>query len=91
MIRRLGIAVLCTLGLVASASAVAAETRPVKTENTARALFAGGCFWCIEADFEKLPGAIGAGSFWTGMVDFVGGASAQEVADKIQASWDAIK
>ena len=40
---------------------------------------------------DLMPGAIGAGSFWTGMVDFVGGASAQEVADKIQASWDAIK
>jgi peptide-methionine (S)-S-oxide reductase len=65
MIRRLGIAVLCTLGLVASASAVAAETTPVKTEKTATALFAGGCFWCIEADFEKLPGVIGAESGYT--------------------------
>jgi peptide-methionine (S)-S-oxide reductase len=65
MIRRLGIAVLCTLGLVASASAVAAKTTPVKTEKTATALFAGGCFWCIEADFEKLPGVIGAESGYT--------------------------
>jgi alpha-glucoside transport system substrate-binding protein len=40
---------------------------------------------------DLMPGAIGAGSFWTGMVDFVGGASAQETGDKIQASWDAIK
>ncbi len=40
---------------------------------------------------DLMPGAIGAGSFWTGMVDFVGGASAQDVADQIQASWDAIK
>jgi alpha-glucoside transport system substrate-binding protein len=40
---------------------------------------------------DLMPGAIGAGSFWTGMVDFVGGKSAQEVADGIQASWDAIK
>ena len=40
---------------------------------------------------DLMPGPVGAGSFWTGMVDFVGGASAQEVADKIQASWDAIK
>jgi peptide-methionine (S)-S-oxide reductase len=65
MIRRLGIAVLCTLGLVASASAVAAKPTPVKTEKTATALFAGGCFWCIEADFEKLPGVIGAESGYT--------------------------
>ncbi|MEO9298169.1 ABC transporter substrate-binding protein [Devosia alba] len=40
---------------------------------------------------DLMPGAIGAGSFWTGMVDFVGGKSAQEVGDEIQASWDAIK
>jgi alpha-glucoside transport system substrate-binding protein len=40
---------------------------------------------------DLMPGAVGAGSFWTGMVDFVGGKSAQEVADGIQASWDAVK
>jgi alpha-glucoside transport system substrate-binding protein len=40
---------------------------------------------------DLMPGAIGAGAFWTGMVDYVGGKSAQEVADSIQASWDAIK
>ena len=36
---------------------------------------------------DLMPGAVGAGSFWTGMVDYVGGKSAQEVADAIQASW----
>jgi alpha-glucoside transport system substrate-binding protein len=40
---------------------------------------------------DLMPGAVGAGSFWTGMVDFVGGKSAQDVADAIQKSWDAIK
>ena len=40
---------------------------------------------------DLMPGAIGAGSFWTGMVDYTSGKSAKEVADKIQASWDAIK
>ena len=35
-----------------------------------------------------MPGAIGAGAFWTGMTDFVNGASSKDVADKIQAAWD---
>ena len=40
---------------------------------------------------DLMPGAVGAGTFWTGMVDFVGGADAQAVADRIQESWDALK
>ncbi|MGR3803268.1 ABC transporter substrate-binding protein [Marinibacterium profundimaris] len=40
---------------------------------------------------DLMPGAVGAGSFWTGMVDYVGGKDAQAVADDIQSSWDGIK
>jgi alpha-glucoside transport system substrate-binding protein len=40
---------------------------------------------------DLMPGAIGAGSFWTGMVDFVSGESAQSVADDIEKSWSEIK
>ncbi len=40
---------------------------------------------------DLMPGAIGAGTFWTGMVDYVSGADAKTVADAIQKSWDAIK
>jgi peptide-methionine (S)-S-oxide reductase len=32
---------------------------------TATAIFAGGCFWCTESDFEKLPGVIAAESGYT--------------------------
>ena len=48
----------------------AAEAQPAKPAQmvgvTAPAIFAGGCFWCMEADFEKLPGVISAESGYTG-------------------------
>jgi alpha-glucoside transport system substrate-binding protein len=40
---------------------------------------------------DLMPGAVGAGSFWTGMVDYVGGKDAETVTTTIQKSWDAIK
>ncbi|MBN9256773.1 MULTISPECIES: ABC transporter substrate-binding protein [unclassified Mesorhizobium] len=40
---------------------------------------------------DLMPGKIGAGSFWTGMIDLVGGKPAKDVAADIQKSWDAIK
>ncbi len=40
---------------------------------------------------DLMPGKIGAGAFWTGMVDFVGGKSAADTAGEIQKAWDAIK
>jgi peptide-methionine (S)-S-oxide reductase len=27
-------------------------------DKTAKAIFGGGCFWCVEADFDKVPGVI---------------------------------
>ncbi|UWR01343.1 ABC transporter substrate-binding protein (plasmid) [Rhodobacteraceae bacterium S2214] len=36
---------------------------------------------------DLMPGAVGAGSFWTGMVDYAGGKDAAEVAAGIQSSW----
>jgi len=40
---------------------------------------------------DLMPGGVGAGSFWTGMVDYAGGKSAEDVANAIQDSWDALK
>jgi len=35
-------------------------------QNQAVAIFAGGCFWCMEAPFEKLPGVTSVISGYTG-------------------------
>ncbi|MBT54531.1 MAG: alpha-glucoside ABC transporter substrate-binding protein [Mameliella sp.] len=40
---------------------------------------------------DLMPGGVGAGSFWTGMVDYAGGKPAADVAKAIQNSWDALK
>ena len=39
---------------------------------------------------DLMPGEIGAGAFWTGMVDYVTGADAETVASQIQQRWDAL-
>jgi peptide-methionine (S)-S-oxide reductase len=43
-----------------------APASPVPAAQTATAIFAGGCFWCLEADFDKLPGVIDTESGYTG-------------------------
>jgi peptide-methionine (S)-S-oxide reductase len=47
----------------------AADVRPASapaTNGTARAIFASGCFWCTEADFDKVPGVVSTTSGYTG-------------------------
>ena len=41
-------------------------TMPESPKNLKTATLAGGCFWCVEADFEKLPGVVEAISGYTG-------------------------
>ena len=47
-----------------TASNVAAQTAP--TGATAKATFAGGCFWCMEQPFDLLPGVISTTSGYIG-------------------------
>lgn len=48
----------------------AADRQPAKPAlsavSAATAIFAGGCFWCLEADFDKLPGVTATESGYTG-------------------------
>jgi peptide methionine sulfoxide reductase msrA/msrB len=45
-------------------SAMAANT--TETQSLKIATFAGGCFWCSESDFEKIPGVVKVISGYTG-------------------------
>lgn len=44
----------------------AAEQPVLEASGLAVATFAAGCFWCVEADFEKVPGVATATSGYTG-------------------------
>lgn len=42
------------------------EKNEYSIEDYETAIFAGGCFWCMEPPFEKLPGVVDAISGYTG-------------------------
>ena len=44
----------------------AAQRPSVRDPGLAQAVFAGGCFWCVESDFEQVPGVVDAVSGYTG-------------------------
>lgn len=50
---------LITLGLILRA-------QPAPAAGSETLTVAGGCFWCVEADFESVPGVTGAVSGYTG-------------------------
>ena len=52
--------------LAALAFAVAFGAAHAQDKGLEKAIFAGGCFWCMESDFDKLPGVVSTTSGYTG-------------------------
>ncbi len=53
-------------GLGTQVAGQSARTAPGKAAPTATAVFAGGCFWCTESDFDHIPGVVATFSGYTG-------------------------
>jgi peptide-methionine (S)-S-oxide reductase len=52
--------------LVLLTAAFAALAQAPTPGGTAKATFAGGCFWCVEADFDKVEGVLSTTSGYIG-------------------------
>ena len=48
------------------AAIAGAARRKQQSPERATATFAGGCFWCTESDFDKVPGVMSTISGYTG-------------------------
>lgn len=59
------VALLLYLGMTACQGEARPPAAP-RAEGLAEAVFAGGCFWCTEHDFEAIPGVAEAISGYTG-------------------------
>jgi len=66
--RALAVAAVVLAALVSAApgSTAGAASGDSPASATAKAIFAGGCFWCVESDFDHVPGVIGTVSGFTG-------------------------
>jgi len=52
--------------VLACAASPASAAAPKVPPGAAVATFAGGCFWCMESDFDKVPGVLATISGYTG-------------------------
>ena len=67
MNRRILLASFAVLALLAAAPAAAqTPAKPAAKPTTAKATFAGGCFWCVEEVYDKVPGVISTVSGYMG-------------------------
>ena len=64
---RLALAALVGWTLVATTAIMAGESTSADVNDEYQiAIFAGGCFWCVESDFDHVPGVVRTVSGYTG-------------------------
>ncbi|HUS95817.1 MAG TPA: peptide-methionine (S)-S-oxide reductase MsrA, partial [Hyphomicrobiaceae bacterium] len=50
----------------AAATALVLTASAANAQKLETVVLAGGCFWCIESDFDRIPGVVGTVSGYTG-------------------------
>jgi alpha-glucoside transport system substrate-binding protein len=77
-------------GFLTAHGGVNLETYASDSERAQGQILADATTFRFDAS-DLMPGEIGAGAFWTGMVDYVTGASAEDVTQTIQDRWDTLQ
>jgi len=54
--------------MISIAVGLALQVGAAHAQNIQTAIFAGGCFWCVEADFDRVKGVVDTTSGYTGGV-----------------------
>ncbi len=74
---------------IALALALVACTAAAQAQDTATAILAGGCFWCVEADFDKVEGVVATVSGYTG--GNVANPTYEQVASETTGHYEAVE
>lgn len=65
-VRNMLLWLILALGLTGTTWSLAQPAKPAPKPATAKATFAGGCFWCMEEAFDPVPGVISTVSGYMG-------------------------
>jgi len=84
----LGVGVATALAVGSPMAQGTTVTKPAPA-GMAKAIFAGGCFWCVESDFDKVPGVLSTTSGYIG--GKLANPSYEQVAAKLTGHAEAVE